>query len=47
MRHSLASIDKGRDLLGYSPTHTIGTGLEKAMPWYVEERRRVIAEYDG
>ncbi len=47
VRHSLASIDKGRDLLGYSPTHTIVTGLETAMPWYVEERRRVIAEYEG
>ncbi len=47
VRHSLASIDKGRELLGYSPTHTITTGLETAMPWYVEERRRVIAQYNG
>lgn len=45
VRHSLASIDKGRDLLGYSPTHTITTGLETAMPWYVEERRQVIARH--
>ncbi|MWV26658.1 SDR family oxidoreductase [Aurantiacibacter rhizosphaerae] len=47
VRHSLASIDKGRDLLGYDPTHTIVTGLEAAMPWYVEERRRVIADFNS
>lgn len=47
VRHSLASIDKGRDLLGYAPTHTIATGLAKAMPWYVSERRDVIAGHAG
>ncbi|WP_338242185.1 SDR family oxidoreductase [Aurantiacibacter hainanensis] len=47
VRHSLASIDKGRALLGYSPTHTITSGLETAMPWYVQERREVIAKAEA
>jgi UDP-N-acetylglucosamine 4-epimerase len=34
VRHSLASIDKARDKLGYAPTHTIGQGVVLAMPWY-------------
>jgi len=34
VRHSLADISKARRLLGYSPTHTIGQGLELAMDWY-------------
>jgi UDP-N-acetylglucosamine/UDP-N-acetylgalactosamine 4-epimerase len=36
VRHSLASIDKARRLLGYEPTHRIHEGLEEAMPWYVD-----------
>lgn len=34
VRHSLASIDKARDRLGYAPTHTMGQGVVLAMPWY-------------
>lgn len=34
--HSLASIDKARTLLGYSPTHNVKKGLEKALEWYWE-----------
>ena len=34
--HSLADIDKARRLLGYEPTHTIGQGLDEALPWYEE-----------
>jgi len=34
VRHSLASIDKAREGLGYEPTQNIGQGLELAMPWY-------------
>ncbi|TIX50701.1 SDR family oxidoreductase [Alteraurantiacibacter aquimixticola] len=37
VRHSLAAIDKARDMIGYAPTHTIAEGLTKAMPWYVNE----------
>ena len=34
VRHSLASIDKARGMLGYEPTHNMGQGLALAMPWY-------------
>jgi UDP-N-acetylglucosamine 4-epimerase len=36
VRHSLADISKGRDLIGYCPTHRIGDGLREAMDWYVD-----------
>lgn len=32
--HSLASIDKARQLLGYKPTHVIREGLKEAVKWY-------------
>lgn len=32
--HSLASIDKAKQLLGYLPTHTIDLGLKEAVQWY-------------
>ncbi|MFC2121397.1 SDR family oxidoreductase [Bacteroidota bacterium] len=32
--HSLASIQKARDLLGYNPSISIRKGLEKACNWY-------------
>lgn len=32
--HSLASIDKARQLLGYEPTHVIREGLNEAVKWY-------------
>jgi len=35
VRHSLADISKGKNLMGYCPTHRIGDGLKKAMDWYV------------
>ncbi len=34
--HSLASVDKAKELLGYEPTHKIGEGLEEAVEWYWE-----------
>ena len=34
--HSLASVDKARILLGYSPTHNIREGLSEAVKWYWE-----------
>lgn len=33
--HSLASIDKAGDLLGYVPTHRVIDGVREAMPWYL------------
>ncbi|MGB8375013.1 MAG: LPS biosynthesis protein WbpP, partial [Salegentibacter sp.] len=32
--HSLASIEKAKDLLGYEPEYRIGEGLEEAVKWY-------------
>jgi UDP-N-acetylglucosamine/UDP-N-acetylgalactosamine 4-epimerase len=32
--HSLASVDKAKNLLSYSPTHKIENGLEEAVKWY-------------
>jgi len=32
--HSLASIDKAKELLKYKPTHTLQKGLEEAVDWY-------------
>ena len=34
--HSLASIEKAKNLLGYHPTHTIEKGLKEAVKWYWE-----------
>ena len=36
VRHSLADIGKARRLLGYEPTHIVGTGLSEAMEWYLK-----------
>jgi UDP-N-acetylglucosamine 4-epimerase len=35
VRHSLADVSKGKNLMGYQPTHRIGEGLKEAMDWYV------------
>lgn len=32
--HSLASIEKAKRLLGYSPTHNVAGGLEEAVNWF-------------
>ncbi|WP_185218492.1 SDR family oxidoreductase [Sphingobacterium mizutaii] len=34
--HSLASVDKAKDLLGYEPSHVIKAGLKEATKWYWE-----------
>jgi UDP-N-acetylglucosamine 4-epimerase len=34
IQHSLASIEKARKLLGYSPTHNVVQGLEEAVKWF-------------
>ena len=34
--HSLASIDKAKELLGYDPQFDIKTGLKEAVNWYWE-----------
>lgn len=37
--HSLASIDKAKELLGYQPTHTMTEGLAECCRWYWEYLR--------
>ena len=32
--HSLASIEKAREMLGYKPSHAIQKGLKEAVSWY-------------
>jgi UDP-N-acetylglucosamine 4-epimerase len=32
--HSLASIDKAKELLGYNPTHNFQSGLAEVVEWY-------------
>ena len=34
--HSLASVDKAKDLLGYQPKYNIDAGLKEAVKWYWE-----------
>ncbi|MFZ4724006.1 MAG: LPS biosynthesis protein WbpP, partial [Paludibacter sp.] len=34
--HSLASIDKAHNLLGYEPAYKFKEGLKEAVKWYVE-----------
>ena len=36
VRHSQASIDKAKRLLGYEPTHDVRSGLAEALSWYDE-----------
>lgn len=37
IRHSLASIDKAREALGYEPGMDVPTGLAEAIAWYVAQ----------
>ena len=32
--HSLASVEKGKKLLGYNPEYKVGDGLKEAIHWY-------------
>ena len=38
VRHSLANIDKARQMIGYVPTHTMAQGLAEAIDWYQANR---------
>ncbi|MFA5575527.1 MAG: SDR family oxidoreductase [Brumimicrobium sp.] len=39
--HSLASIEKASNLLGYKPTHDIDKGLKLAVEWYWENKDKL------
>jgi len=32
--HSLAAVDKAKELMGYEPTHRIEDGIKEAVVWY-------------
>jgi len=36
IKHSLASIEKAKKLLGYDPSHNVKKGLSAAIKWYWE-----------
>jgi UDP-N-acetylglucosamine 4-epimerase len=38
VRHSQATIEKAKELLGYEPLFSISRGIEKALPWYIANR---------
>jgi UDP-N-acetylglucosamine 4-epimerase len=40
VRHSLADISRAAELLGYAPRHSVETGMEETIQWYVEARKR-------
>jgi UDP-N-acetylglucosamine 4-epimerase len=35
VRHSLANVDKAKDMFGYEATHTIRDGLKETASWYL------------
>jgi UDP-N-acetylglucosamine 4-epimerase len=37
--HSLASIEKAKDLLNYNPTHNLKEGLKETVKWYYESSK--------
>jgi UDP-N-acetylglucosamine 4-epimerase len=39
IRYSCASIEKARQMISFSPTHSVAQGLEEAMDWYVAKAR--------
>ena len=40
IRHSNANIDKMKKLLRYEPTHTLESGLEESIAWYIQDIKR-------
>ena len=41
--HSLASIEKAKELLGYEPTHSLRSGLQECVRWYLRHFRKKVA----
>jgi UDP-N-acetylglucosamine 4-epimerase len=42
VRHSLADISKAGRLLGYAPAFRINEGIEKTMPWYINQSLKAL-----
>ena len=36
IRDSLADISKAREILGFAPQYDLRSGLDRAVPWYVQ-----------
>ena len=36
VRHSMADINKAKNLLGYEPKYNLKEGIKEAMPWYLD-----------
>lgn len=45
--HSLASIEKGREMLGYDPEFSLKLGLAEAIDWYWENLKKATYETDS
>ena len=43
VRHSQADISKAKDRLGYDPACRIRQGLERIIPWYIEQHKKLSA----
>jgi UDP-N-acetylglucosamine/UDP-N-acetylgalactosamine 4-epimerase len=41
VRHSLASIDLAKNLLGYQPTHFVNAGIKKTIDWHVAQSTKI------
>lgn len=41
VRHSLADIAKGRNLLGYAPTFTLTQGISQLVPWWLSHTNSI------
>jgi UDP-N-acetylglucosamine 4-epimerase len=39
IQHSLASIDKAKEKLGYEPTHKLGRGLDMTVQWHLSQSK--------
>lgn len=40
VRHSMADVDKARQMLGYEPITRVGAGLDEALEWYAATATR-------
>ena len=47
IQHSLASIQRARQELGYNPLTDFREGLEKTVAWYLQNQSRDLATDDG
>jgi UDP-N-acetylglucosamine 4-epimerase len=43
VRHSLASIERARTMIGYEPTHRVAQGIDEAIGWYARRARTAAA----